>query len=334
MKVLVRAPNWIGDSVLAIPALENLHLNLPEAEIWIAAKAWVAPVFSEFPFISGIIPIPEHGRLKDQNKLARELAEADFEAGLLFTNSFGSALQLFLAGIPQRWGYATDGRGFLLTRKIPRTPPWKTVHQVHYYLDLISGMGMKTEEPILSFPLNKQEVLGAEQFLIEQGIAFSAPLVILNPGGYFGSAKRWPPERYAALAGMLQDKIQAQIALIGSAQESPLADSIALHMTVKPLILSGRTSLRQLAAVISRAQLCISNDSGPMHLANALRVPVVALFGPTVPEATAPFQEPATVIRKTVPCWPCAYRDCPWDHRCMNSISPEEVLQVCLRRLP
>ncbi len=334
MKVLVRAPNWIGDSVLAIPALENLHLNLPEAEIWLAAKAWVEPVFSGIPFISGIIPIPAHSSLKDPLKLSGELADMGFDAGLLLTNSFGSALQFFLARIPQRWGYATDGRGFLLTRKIPRTPPWKTVHQVYYYLNLISGMGMKTEEPSLSFPLNKHEVLGAEQFLFEQGIVSSAPLVILNPGGYFGSAKRWPPEQYAALAGQLQNQVRAQVAIIGSAPEIPLAESIARHLAIKPLILSGCTSLRQLAAVISLAQLCISNDSGPMHLANALRIPVVALFGPTLPEATAPFQQPAAVLRNPVPCWPCAYRDCPWDHRCMNSISPEDVLQICLRWLP
>jgi heptosyltransferase-2 len=333
MRVLVRAPNWIGDSVLAIPALENLHLNLPEAEIWIAAKAWVEPVFSEFPFISGIIPLPERSGLKDQFRQARELTELDFDAGLLLTNSFESALQLFLARIPQRWGYATDGRGFLLTRKIPLRPPWETFHQVYYYMDLISGMGMKTAPPALSFPLNRHEVLGAEQFLFEQGISPSLPLVILNPGGYFGSAKRWPPERYAALAVLLQDQFKAQIAIIGSAQESPLAESIAGNLAVKPLILSGLTSLRQLAALINRAQLCITNDSGPMHLANALRIPVVALFGPTIPEATAPFQEPSAVIRKPVPCWPCAYRDCPLDHRCMNFISPEDVLEISQRWL-
>ncbi len=334
MKVLVRAPNWIGDSVLAVPALENLHRNMPEAEIWIAAKSRVAPVFSGFPFITGIIPLPDSSGLTGLLRQARELKEQDFDVGLLFTNSFASALQLFLARIPQRWGYTTDGRAFLLTRKIPLRPPWETFHQVYYYLDLISGVGMKTEAPALSFPLNKDEVLWAKEFLVELGVSPSAPLVILNPGGYFGSAKRWPPEQYAALADMLQDRFKAQIAIIGSSQELPLATTIAGFLTVKPVILSGRTSLRQLAAVISRARLCVTNDSGPMHLANALGVPVVALFGPTLPEATAPFQEPSAFVRKPVPCWPCAYRNCPLDHRCMAAISPEDVFEFCRRWLP
>jgi heptosyltransferase-2 len=157
---------------------------------------------------------------------------------------------------------------------------------------------------------------------------------LLNPGGYFGSAKRWPAARFSALASLFQEQMQAQIVIVGSKNEASLAEAIAEPLASSPVNLAGRTSLRQLAAVIHTADLCITNDSGPMHLSNALGTPVLAIFGPTDPKATAPFQEPSAYLHKPPTCWPCAYRDCPFDHRCMESISPEEVFAVSQRWLP
>jgi heptosyltransferase-2 len=333
MKILVRAPNWIGDSILAVPALQSLSRNHPEADIWIAAKGWVKDLFVSYPFIKGVIPLPDQADLKTLRRTAHELQGHAFDTGLLLTNSFGSALLLALARIPNRWGYATDGRRFLLTRGVRPRPPGKTAHQVRHYLDLLSGLDMKTVAPALSFPLGEEEVRGAEGLLAAQGISPGSPLAILNPGGYFGSAKRWPPERFGALAALLQEREQAQVVIVGSQDEAPLAGLIADALGSKPAILTGRTSLRQLAAVISLADLFVTNDSGPMHLANALGTPVLALFGPTDPDATAPFQDPSAYLHKAPPCWPCAYRDCPIDHRCMESISPEEAYDLCRRWL-
>jgi len=334
MKILVRAPNWIGDSLLAVPALQSLSQNYPESEVWVAAKDWVKDLFISFPFISGIIPLADRADLKTLRSTAQKLKGEAFDTGLLLTNSFGSALLFALARIPNRWGYATDGRRFLLTRGVAPHAPGKTVHQARFYLDLVSALDMTTLAPALSFPLGEEEVHGAKELLASLGISPGPPLIILNPGGYFGSAKRWPPERFGALAALLQEREQAQVVIVGSQSEAPLAELIVDALVTKPVILTGRTSLRQLAAVISLADLFVTNDSGPMHLANALGTPVLALFGPTDPEATAPFQEPSAYLHKAPPCWPCAYRDCPIDHLCMESISPEEVYDLSRKWLP
>jgi heptosyltransferase-2 len=333
MKILVRAPNWIGDSILAVPALQSLSHNHPEAEIWVAARRWVKDLFVSYPFISGVIPLADRADLKTLRSAAQELKGHAFDAGLLLTNSFGSALLFALARIPHRWGYATDGRRILLTRGVRPRDPGTTTHQTQYYLDLISGLDMKTQAPALSFPLGEDEVQEAEGLLRAKGISPASPLAILNPGGYFGSAKRWPPESFSALAAKLQENEQAQVVIVGSQEEIPLGELVAKPLVAKPAILSGQTSLRQLAAVISLADLFVTNDSGPMHMANAVGTPVLAIFGPTDPEATAPFQDPSAWLHKPPPCWPCAYRDCPIDHRCMASISPEEVHGLCRRWL-
>jgi heptosyltransferase-2 len=195
-------------------------------------------------------------------------------------------------------------------------------------------MGMEIPPPVLDFPLDEEEIAWASAFLSDLGLSLEDTLVILNPGGYYGSAKRWPPAGFATLAARLQSDKRAQIAIVGTTQDGPLAESISKGLSAPIVDLTGRTSLRQLAAVISRADLMVTNDSGPMHLANALQVPVVALFGPTDPRVTAPFQEPSTWLHHQAPCWPCSYRVCPFDHRCMMSLEPDEVYEACARWVP
>jgi heptosyltransferase-2 len=204
---------------------------------------------------------------------------------------------------------------------------------VHYYLALVSGLGYVSGPPSLSLPLDAEELRWAQAFLSEQGISPLRPLVVIHPGGSYGSAKRWPPERFAALADMLQERHQAQIALIGSEHDRSLAEEIVLAAKSNPLILAGRTTLRESAAVLGRAALCITNDSGPLHVANALRTPVVAVFGPTDPKVTGPFHQPSSFIQKEAVCRPCAYRECPFDHRCMASIQVEDVYAACKKWL-
>jgi heptosyltransferase-2 len=331
MKLLIRAPNWIGDSILAVPAIESIPHRYPDVEIWISGRPWIKDLFLSYPFIEGIIPLPDRLDLKSLRGSSRELKRYGFDTGLLLTNSFASALLFALAGIPERWGYATDGRGFLLTRRIPPAPASAaTVHQVEYYRTLISALGFNPVPPSLSFALEPEEMQWADDYLQTLGAAPSKPLVVIHPGGHYGRAKRWSPDRFQALAALLQERKQAQIVIVGSADDMPTAKVVAGSMKPAPINLTGRTSLRQLAAVLSRADLCVCNDSGPMHVANALRIPVVALFGPTDPCATAPFQEPSTYIRNPVACWPCSYRDCPFDHRCMTSISVEDVYASCM----
>jgi len=331
MKIVVRAPNWIGDSVLALPAVQSISKNFPEADIWIAAKHWVKDLFQSHEFIKGIIPLPAASDFKSMRKSAKIIKAFHFDTGILLANSFGSALLLYLAKIPHRWGYSRDGRGFLLTRKVSLKRIKNSPHQADYYMALISGLGLKNHPPKLFLPLTREEKEVARKLLFSQGIELKRPLIIFNPGASYGSAKRWPAKNYAELGRLLQERNKAIILITGSADEDELAHSIASLMTAKPFVLTGQTDLRRLAGLISQSTLFVTNDSGPMHMANALGVPVIAIFGPTDPSATGPFQDPAVVIKKDTVCWPCSYRDCPFDHRCMTAIVPEEIFAACQR---
>lgn len=332
-KIVIRAPNWIGDSILALPAMANLKRNFPESELWVAANEWVKDLFRMEDYLEGIIPLPQQSNLKNLNLSARRLREFSFDLGILLTNSFGSALLFYLARIPQRWGYKRDGRGFLLTKGAPIHNQADRYHQAHYYLNLLSGLGLKNYTTGLNLSLDRRELVRMKEWLESQNIDAKKPLVIINPGAFYGPAKRWPAYKYSELASLLQEKNTAQIVIIGSETEVPLAEHIATDMPEKPFILAGQTSLSRLAAIISFSSVFISNDSGPMHLANALKIPVIALFGPTEPLRTGPYQNPYTLFHKGAPCWPCSYRACPYDHRCMINISAQEVFEACQKYL-
>lgn len=325
MKIIVRAPNWIGDAVLALPALESLSRSKPEAEIWIAGRDWVKDLFLPLAFIHDFISQPDSGRPKILWEAAKILRQHHFDAGLLLTNSFASALVFFLAGIPQRWGYARDGRGILLTKGIRHKKGTGPRHQMLYYLDLISSLGFDVNSPELRYRLDEDECRQAKIRLAALDLDFEKPIVVLNPGAYFGPAKRWPPVRFAELAGLIQERAGAQILIIGSSEERELAENISAMMKTKPIVLSGETTLLQLAGILKQASLFITNDTGPMHLAHAMKVPVVAIFGPTDPDSTGPILQPSAVIFKKVSCWPCKHRKCPTDHKCMFEISAEDV---------
>lgn len=329
MKILVRVPNWIGDSILALPAIESLRQNFHDAHIWIAAQGWVEELFSAFDFIKGIISLPAATDLKRLKTSAQKIKKHDFDTGLLLTNSFSSALLFYLAKIPQRWGYARDGRRILLTRAVAFKNKENFIHQVQCYLHLISELGLQTSPPELRLPLTQEDRQEAENLLFSLHVDTKKPLVILNPGAFYGPSKRWPASKFSKLAALLQDRNESEILIIGSSEEVVLAESIAASLKKKPFILTGKTKLRQLAGLMSHASLFITNDSGPMHMANALNIPVVAIFGPTDPRVTGPFQDPSVVIKKEVSCWPCTYRECPFDHRCMEKIESEDVYHAC-----
>jgi len=333
MKIIVRAPNWIGDAIMSLPVISDLHQNFPKAEIWIAATGWVKDLYLGYDYIKDIVSVPAKQGARDLKLTAERIKEQNFDIGLLLTNSYVSARLFHMARIPERWGYNRDGRYFLLTKKIPAHKIDGKRHHVHYYLDLISRLGLKVNKPKLRLPLKKSELHNAKILLRSAGIALDNPIVMLNPGAFYGEAKQWPPSRFAVLAQMLHEKTNADIAIVGSPDERSLAEEISSQLHRKPALLTGKTSLRQLASIIQLASLFVSNDSGPMHLANALKTPVVAIFGPTDPRITGPFQAPSAIVRKEAPCWPCLYRKCPYDHRCMLSIQPNDVFEACRKFL-
>jgi heptosyltransferase-2 len=327
MKIVVRAPNWIGDAILSLPALTSLQKNFPDAEIWVTASEWTKGIFAPLDWVRGTISLSNKNNYKNVQLDAQELKEHAFDIGILFTNSFGSALLFSMAKIPQRWGYARDGRHLLLTKRVRTSPLESPRHHIQYYLSLITKLGLETEPAQLNFPLSDNAVFQAKDLLRSLSVDTNKPIIIFSPGAAYGPAKRWPASFFSRLATALQTHHNTEILIIGSDTDKEIAASITAPMSKKPIDLTGKTTLPQLAGAISQSALFITNDSGPMHLANALKVPVVAIFGPTDPRITGPYQEPSKVLKSQVPCWPCSYRECPFAHQCMTQISPEMVYE-------
>lgn len=331
MKVVVRSPNWIGDSVMAIPSLKAIKENLNDCELWVCGIPWVVELYKNLPFVNGIIQVEKGKDLKKLRENVGKLRKEGFQKGFLFTNSFSTALEFYLARIPERIGYSRDLRGFLLTKGVKGKKEKK--HHVFYYLDLLKEIGFKYENPTLELYLTEEEIRSARENLISMGAKRERLNIGINPGAYYGEAKRWKTSGYGILANLLKKKLDANIIIFGSRDETPIAMEIQKFIEDSAIILTGKTSLRELMAFISLLDLFITNDSGPMHIANAFRVPTVAIFGPTSPEATSPFHQPYIIIKKDVSCAPCKYRTCPVGHICMAEISVEEVFSASLKIL-
>jgi heptosyltransferase-2 len=258
-----------------------------------------------------------------------EAARGAFDLGVLFPNSFASAWALYRAGVPERWGYATDGRKLLLTRSARVSARVRGESEVYYYRAMLQGVGLSvTAAPDVSLVARDEWRERAAALLGGPGA-----WVGLNPGASFGTAKRWHPVRFAAVADRLAARHDLRPVVLGSAAERPVAEALAAAMRAPVLNLCGRTSLGELMGVLSHLRLLLTNDSGPMHLAAALGTPLVAVFGSTDWRETAPFTDRAAVVRRTVYCSPCKLRECPIDHRCMTRVGIDEVAAAAERML-
>lgn len=340
-KILVRAPNWIGDAVMATPALSALRQAFQGAEIVFLAKPAVAALFAQHPDIDRVMRYEDpgqHSGVAGLWRLASLLRAGRFDLAFLLQNALEAALLAFFAGIPRRIGYATDGRRIFLTAALPKhsAPP----HRSDAYLALMGLTGgsasmqdfmSKKNDPYLV--VTSAECDAARGFLKSLGAAADRPLIGINPGAAYGTAKRWLPERFAAVADRLADQFQAQILIFGGKSEIPVAEKIQGMMKTQAVILTGKTTLRQMMACIRQCRLFISNDSGPMHVASALRVPQVAVFGPTNSEASFSNGACDILVQNKVDCAPCRYRDCPIDHRCMAGLGVDVVFDAAARQM-
>lgn len=329
-KVLVREVNWVGDAVLTLPALEALRHRFPRAEIVLLAKPWVAGLFAGQPAIDRVItywPEGAHGGLLGRRRLAAQLRREGFDLAVVFPNSLDAALIPWLAKIPRRVGYRTDGRRLLLTHPLRRRRRPPARHQVEAYLDTVRALGGEAR-PAPRLSVTGEARQAAVRLLADHGIGPGDLCVAVNPGSIYGSAKRWPAERFAAVADGLVEASGARIILIGSDREAPLLQEVATRMRRPAVLLGGRTDLATLVGLLERAQLLLSNDTGAMHVAAAVETPVLAIFGPTDPEATRPLGCRSRILREAVPCSPCLLRECPIDHRCMMRVGVEQVLQA------
>lgn len=317
-RLVILAPNWLGDAVMALPLIRDLRRAWPDTHIAAAARKGVAPLFSMVPAVNEIVTF-------DGTNDTAVLAAGRFDAALLLPNSFASAWLAKRAHIPERWGFARDLRGPLLT--VPIARPRLYGHQVEYYQALGTALGVPAGPPLAGVRVPPAAPGAASALLRESGVADGTPFVVFAPGAAYGRAKQWLPVRFAELAALLAADNIATV-LIGAAGDMPACEEVARH---GPAVnLAGRTNLSALAGLLSLSRAVIANDSGAMHLAAAVGVPVTAIFGPTNDQKTAPLrasvEAPAPVIVSTdVWCRPCMLRECPIDHRCMTRISAERV---------
>jgi heptosyltransferase II len=317
-KLLILAPNWLGDAVMALPLMRDVRLAWPDAHITVAARKSVAPLFAMVPAVDASLVLDG---VDDVGKLAAER----FDAALLLPNSFASAWLVKRARVPERWGFARDLRSPLLTRAIARPRDYR--HQVEYYQALGTALGVAAGPPFASVVVGSAERDAATALLRTHGVTAKTPFVVFAPGAAYGKAKQWPPARFAELARLFAEDHVTTV-LVGAKGDVPACDDIA--RTAPAINLAGQTDLPTLAGVLTLARAVVSNDSGAMHLAAAVGVPVTAIFGPTNEEKTAPLRAsgdaPAPAIVATdVFCRPCMLRECPIDHRCMTRISAERV---------
>ncbi|HEV8663096.1 MAG TPA: lipopolysaccharide heptosyltransferase II [Candidatus Methylomirabilis sp.] len=336
-RILVRGVNWVGDALLMTPALASVRRTFPKAHLSLLVRPWVADLFRGNPAVDEVLLYESaggHGGLTGKLRLARELRRRRFDLAVLFQNAFDAALIAWLARIPERVGFATQGRGWLLTRPVSLPPELRRRHQVEYYLGLVRALGWSEAPTELVLSLSTTEQEQADALLREAGCDGTVPIVALNPGAVYGSAKRWPAERYAALADRLAVEGYRPL-LVGAPSDAGAAAEVraAAERPQALADLTGRTGLKTLAALLRRCSAFVSNDTGAMHVAAAAGTPLVAIFGPTDPATTAPVSRRAILLRRPVFCSPCLLRDCPIDHRCMRGVSVDEVHEALLTLL-
>ncbi len=340
-RILVRATNWVGDAVMSLPALRAIRGRFPRAHISILARPWVADLYAREPFCDRMLlytPARGAGDWAAKWRLARTLAAEKFDCAILLPNAFEAALLAKLAGIPERIGYARDGRGWLLTRavsvpergEIPR-------HERFYYVEMLHRAGLLDTLPAsdaIRLDGAAQLRTAGEQRL--QAAGLENAVIGISPGAAYGGAKRWIPERFVAAAAEVADQLKAGVALFGSKEERELCGQLtealgALGFTARNF--AGETTLAEFIEMAAACRVYLTNDSGGMHIASALGVPTVAVFGATDDQTTGPTGPLARVVREPVECSPCLLRECPIDHRCMTRVDARRVAQTALELL-
>ncbi len=411
VRLLVFSPNWLGDAVMALPAIDDLRRHL-HAQVIVAARPSVARLFSLVPWVDEVIELEWRSSVGDLGAMMRDirrLRTVRADIALLLPNSFASAWLALAARVPERWGYATDGRSPFLTRAIPapehrgrhasrmnapgrgfrlqpehptanqvRLKPDPTnsgetvegsrashsdprrpaaanpeprlsavarraevevpIHQGAYYQRLVSALGAANGPLEPKIAVTAAPLADARALLVSAGWDGVRPLVVFAPGAAYGTAKRWWPPHFATLAADVIATHGAQVVLVGSAADAETTGEVLglLPASVSESVidLAGRTTLETLAAVLNVARVCVSNDSGAMHLAAAVGVPLAAIFGPTNEQETAPLvHAPMELLIHDVSCRPCMLRECPIDHPCMRDLAPDRVAATVTRML-
>jgi heptosyltransferase II len=356
-RILVRGTNWLGDAVMTTPALLRLREKFPEAHLALLTPEKLRDLWMHHPALNQTITFAPG---ENVFSVGKRLRAGRFDLAVVLPNSPRSAMETWLAGIPRRMGYARPWRDWLLTLSLGSRPdsvkmqkrsvdeikslvqqppgfrhrPPSSAHQIHEYLNLVAALGASPEPLPPQLAVKPEEVAAvARKFGLENIVR---PILGLNPGAEYGPAKRWPADKFTAAAREIQQRTNCTWLVFGGPGDQALADHIESAIPSPPsavLSLAGKTSLRELMALLQFCQVLLTNDTGPMHVAAALGTPVVVPFGSTSPELTGPGLpgDPLNwVLKSDVPCAPCFLRECPIDFRCMNSITVEQVVEAVL----
>ncbi len=314
---------------MSLPALRAIRNRYPDARITVLAKPWVAALYEGELSIDRVIPLEAASGARDWKAkwdLARRLRDESFDLAVLLPNSFESAAVVWLAGVKRRVGYARDGRSWLLTDAIALPAKGEIPrHERFYYLEMLRRAGLIEAIPdvpeIRLDGVAEARRRGAELFA-KAGVKL--PVIGVSPGAAYGAAKRWLPERFGEAAARLAGEAGGSVAVFGSAAERPMCEEVARASGGRNF--AGETSLREFIDMTAACQLFLTNDSGAMHIASALGVPSVTVFGPTDESATGPLGPLARLVREPVECAPCLLRECPIDHRCMTRVTAQQVI--------
>jgi len=330
-KILIRATNWLGDAIMSLPAIRAVRESFPGAHLTVLARPSVAGLYARERAIDQVLPYTA-----DRGRTAAELRRESFDCAILLPNSFDAALLAWKAGIPRRIGYRRDARGWLLTEAVAVPEPGEIPrHERFYYLELLRRAGLIAEYP----PCAEIRLDGCAQAR-EAGMAalrdagIRSPAIGVSPGAAYGNAKRWLPERFGETAAILARVYTGSLVLFGSAAERPLCAQIAeLFGGAGTAVhnFAGETTLGQFIDLAAACRIFLSNDSGAMHVASALGVRTVTVFGSTDDTTTGPTGAWARIVREQVECSPCLLRECPIDHRCMTRVTADRVAAVALR---
>lgn len=329
--IVIRGANWIGDAVMTLPAIHTLRDAFPQANIVLLTPERNADVFRGQEAINEVVPFSTAGSAYSRaRRQARLISGRGFDVGIVFPNSFESALAFAMAKIPHRIGYATDFRSPLLTKAIA-VPNWKqTKHESFYYQALILdafAMPLQNETRTFHYNASESAIAAGGKLLEQNGRRPNVPLIAIGPGSTNSAAKRWPAEYFGLLCSIIARKIDVDFVLLGSSGDVDAARETAAGIDGKAIDLVGKTSLSEAIGILSAASVFISNDMGLAHLGGALGIPTAVLFGPTDDRTTRPLGPQVKIIREPVECAPCMLRNCPIDHRCMTRILPERVFE-------
>jgi heptosyltransferase II len=337
MKILIRATNWVGDAIMALPALRAVRDKFRDAQVSIVARPYVADLYRDQGICDELIPYDTKGvqrGWRGKEALAAELRSKKFAVALLLQNAFDAAWLAWRAAIPTRVGYARDGRSLLLTKAIATPKPGEIPsHEKFYYLELLRRAGWienLQDDPHIALHVPDAARQRGMQMLVEAGARPLARRIAVGAGASYGSAKCWPPDRFAKALNEFQSQADVDVILFGTPGEAPVSTAIAAHLRRPPIDLTGKTSIADLPGLLSQCHLFLGNDSGAMHVAAAVDLPVVAVFGPTDPEGTAPVTPRVSIVQQKPYCSPCFLRRCPTDHRCMLAVTPAMVQTALL----